>query len=129
MCSTITQGALENVDSQAPRPASESIGQGAAQALGILRLSLDITAQHLLSHLGKQRPGRAGDLSDLVDQAVGKPGLKLGAPSLSFLSFPSSSLALCLLVTQGSESSCGTTEETSEEKQSQTKPPLIWGTE
>ena len=86
-----------------------------------MRLNLDwetlIKAQHLLSHLGKLRPGSTGDLPDLVHQAVGGPGLELGplpgSFSPSLLLPPHSSLALSLLVTQGSESSSGTREETS----------------
>lgn len=85
-------GAPENVDSQAPRPASESVGWGGAREPGILRFSLDwkplIKAQHLLSLLGKLRPSRTGDVSGLVDQAVEKPGLALGpllVPSLHSL--------------------------------------------
>lgn len=88
-------GRPENVDSQAPRPASESVGWGGAREPGILRLSLDwkplIKAQHLLSLLGKLRPSRIGDVSGLVDQAVEKPGLALGpllVPSLHSLFLP-----------------------------------------
>lgn len=72
-------------------------------------------------HLGKLRPGRTEDMPDLVHQA-GRARAGIGAPFLFLLPFPSSSLllppppsslALSLLVTQDSESSSGTTEETS----------------
>lgn len=75
-----------------PRPASESAGPGGAQEPGIARLSLDwkplIKAQHLFSHLGKLRPGKSGDLSGLVNQTMGEPGLELGPLPCSFSPFP-----------------------------------------
>lgn len=123
-CAAESPRELHNAGFPGPTP-SLCIYRRGAQAPGILRLSLDweplLEAQPLFSHVGKLKPGRTGDLSDLVGQAVVKPGLEVGPPSLSFLSFPSSSLALSLPVTQGSESSCGTTEETSWEKQSPNK--------
>lgn len=99
------------MDSQAPRPASGCVGQGGAQAPGILRLSLDWESHSSKPSIFFHRRERG--LVRPSQSSSGEARAEIGAPFPVLSLFPSSSLALSLLVTQGSESSCGTTEETS----------------